>query len=131
MSKTEERYLEALKRLISSGSKISVDAVAKEAGRKASSIRKDRMPELVKLINNTAENQHDKDSRKSSVSKGKSKDSDYKSRVDYYKSRIDDYKNKYHLALEKVASLEQQVFELEQENYDLRNKKVMSLVSKK
>jgi len=118
-SNAEDIYRKALATLIRKGIRISADAVAREAGKKPSAIRKDRMPDLVKDINDAAEKQ-----AKSSAISGEEQE---KAKKKAYKAEAVDYKEKYNKALEKIVSLENQVWELMSELYQLReNGKVLS-----
>ncbi|MCL7942077.1 hypothetical protein M8009_17475 [Halomonas sp. ATCH28] len=119
MTKSEEQYYQALDRLIKRGVRISVDAVAKEAGRKASSIRKDRMPRLVADINKASVEQEKQ------VTPGSRAKLETKRKVKY-REELEAYKLKYHAVLEKLVSLENQVWELKMENEALKKGKVVS-----
>lgn len=109
----EDIYRKALAKLIRKGVKISADSVAREAGKKPSAIRKDRMPDLVKEINDAAEQQ-----AKLSAISGEEQE---KAKKKIYKADADDYKEKYSKALEKIVSLENQVWELMSELKQLQD----------
>lgn len=112
-SNAEDIYRKALAKLIRKGVKISADAVAREVGNKPSAIRSDRMPDLVKAINDAAEEQ-----AKLSAISGEEQE---KAKKEIYKADADDYKKKYSKALEKIVSLENQVWELLSEIEQLKN----------
>ena len=112
-SNAEDIYRKALAKLIRKGVKISADAVAIEAGKKPSAIRKDRMPALVNDINDAA-----KEQAKLSAISGEEQE---KAKKKIYKADADSYKEKYSKALEKIVSLENQVWELMSELKQLRD----------
>lgn len=119
----EDIYRKALSKLIRKGVKISADAVAREAGKKPSAIRKDRMPDLVKLINEAA-----KEQAKSSAISGEAQE---KAKKETYKANAVDYKTKYENALVKITSLENQVWELLSELEQLKTEGKILTFNKK
>ena len=119
ISNAEKQYFEALNRLEKRGQKISLDAVAKEAGKKPSAIRKDRMPSLVNAINKALEDQGGVSSN-SALSLEKQRKEDYRQKYKHYKSE-------YHNALAKVVSLESQVWELKLELAKVRGDKLLDI----
>lgn len=122
-SNAEDIYRKALVKLLRKGVKISADAVAREAGKKPSAIRKDRMPDLVREINDAAEQQEN-----DTAISGEAQEREKKK---MYKAESDDYKEKYSQALEKIVSLENQVWELKSELEQIRDdNKVLSFKRK-
>lgn len=119
ITNAEQQYFEALDRLKKKRARISLDAVAKEAGNKPSAIRKDRMPSLVNAINKVLEEQSGVNS--------KSALSQEKQRKEGYREKYTHYKSEYHKTLAKVVSLESQVWELKLELAKARGSKVLDI----
>lgn len=131
----EEIYLKALNKLKANGEKISIAAVAAEAGRKRSAIRKDRHPDLIQKIHAAAELQNLENLPKKSE---KNKQAELKN---MYRNELKEIRNTLESVLEKNISLELQVIEqinkimrLEEENAQLKirlDKNVTILEEKK
>lgn len=122
----EKDYLASLDRLerdepqiLPKGTLINNDTVALDAGRKRGSIKKQRYPELCRLIDEAAERQRSsiavvKVSSVEDVKKSKSTGAD-KALKEQYKTLERDYK----IALQKNISLVYEVFKLKKKIADL------------
>lgn len=119
-SPIEQEYIDALSRLIAEKAPISLNKVAKEAGKKAGSLRKERYPFVCQEVERAMELAKPK--------KTKAREASNKASANL-KEQIEDLKIDYSKALQKVISLENQLFEISKELECLKDQKSNKVAS--
>lgn len=104
-SPIEQEYIDALNRLVERKSPISLNKVAKEAGKKEGSLRKERYPFVCQEVQRAIEVIKADKPRKKKAYKTENEASDS------LRQQLTELKHDYAVALQKIISLENQLFE--------------------
>ncbi|MDP4533713.1 hypothetical protein Q9252_16335 [Marinobacter salarius] len=107
-SPIEQDYINALNRLIKMDASISLNKVAKEAGKKEGSLRKERFPFVCQEVQRAIELRDASNSKPKKKVSRKSENETNES----LRQELVELKNDYAVALQKIISLENQLFEM-------------------
>lgn len=122
-SRAEQRFRDAFERLkrnepllLSKGTEISQNNVAKEAGVDPSALRSSRFPELASEIQEWIKNSGSADKKKSAASKLEAKNR----RISTLQDRVTELTRQRDVALSKLSSANSQILDLTEEIHRLR-----------